>query len=323
MLFADCVSINDYWLTLYSLLQVLIWDYVPVSSFHRHFSRRKLPIPRHIRTAILRKRKAWKRWKRDQTVNNKLLYDAASAECSKSIGGWSYRNGLPLNMEKCVCLHYGNKNQRLNYVIKDQPVQNADSSAELGVTRTCDFRNNDHVNKICLTVSHLAGMVFKLFSSKDFRFLTQVFITYVRLLTEYASVIRNPADVGSCVQLERIQRRFTRRMFGRNPPAYEERLCTLGMPTLQLRRRALDYIFTYKLLHSLVDVDAKAIGLQMLSLNTRGNGVNLCVRHAKSNCIKRSFSYRIPKDWNELPIDIKSAKSLAVFKNKLWFYLLK
>ena len=85
MLFAECVSINDYWLTLYSLLQVLIRYYVPVSSFHRHFSRRKLPIPRHIRTAILCKRKAWKRWKQDQTVNNKLLYDAASAECSKSV----------------------------------------------------------------------------------------------------------------------------------------------------------------------------------------------------------------------------------------------
>ena len=96
VLFAECVSINDYWLALYSLLQVLIRDYVPESSFHRHFSRRKLPIPRHIRTAILRiprhiraailrKRMAWKRWKQDQTVNNKLIYDAASAEYSKSV----------------------------------------------------------------------------------------------------------------------------------------------------------------------------------------------------------------------------------------------
>ena len=76
-------------------------------------------------------------------------------------------------------------------------------------------------------------------------------------------------------------------------------------------------------MHGLIDVDAKAIGLQMLSSNTQGNGVNLYVRRAKSNCIKRSFSYRIPKDWNELPMDIKFAKSLAVFKNKLWFYLLK
>ena len=112
-------------------------------------------------------------------------------------------------------------------------------------------------------------------------------------------------------------------MFGRNPPAYVERLCALGMPTLQLRRRALDLSFTHKLIHGLIDVDAKAIGLHMMSSNTRGNCVNLCVRRAKSNCIRRSFSYRIPKDRNELPMDIKSAKSLAVFKNKLWFYLLK
>ena len=85
MLFAECISINDYWLALCSLLQVLIRDYVPVSSFHPHLSRRKLPLPRQIKTAILRKRRVWKRWKLDKTVNNKLLYDAASAECSKSV----------------------------------------------------------------------------------------------------------------------------------------------------------------------------------------------------------------------------------------------
>ena len=114
-----------------------------------------------------------------------------------TIGGWSYRNGLTLNMEKCVYLHYGSKNHSSNYVINDQPVQNADSSADLGVIRTCNFRYNDHVKQICLKASRLAGMVFKLFSSKDIHFLTQVFITYVRPLTEYAYVIWNPADVSS------------------------------------------------------------------------------------------------------------------------------
>ena len=89
-----------------------------------------------------------------------------------TIGGWSHRKGQPLNMEKCVCLHYGSNNQRSNYVINDQLVQNADSCADLGVTRTCDFRYNDHVNQICLKASRLAEMVFKLFSSKDIRFLT-------------------------------------------------------------------------------------------------------------------------------------------------------
>ena len=156
---------------------------------------------------------------------------------------------------------YGSINQRSNYVINDQPVQNADSSADLGVTRTCDFRYNDHVKQICHKASRLAGMVLKLFPSKDICFSTQVFITYVRPLTEYASVTWNPADIGSCVQLEWIQRRFTRRMFGRNPPTYKERLCALGMPTLQLRRHALNFIFTYKLMHGLIEENAKAIGL--------------------------------------------------------------
>ena len=104
-------------------------------------------------------------------------------------------------MEKCVCLHYGSKNLGSNYLIINQPVINADNSADLGVTRTCDFRYKEHVNQICLKASRMAGMVLKLFSSKDIRFLTQVFVTYVRPLAEYASVIWNPARVGSCVQL--------------------------------------------------------------------------------------------------------------------------
>ena len=83
-----------------------------------------------------------------------------------TIGGWSYRVGLPLNMEKCVCLDYGSKNHRSNHVINDQPLQNADISADLGVTRTCDFRYNDHVNQIFLKASRLAEIVFKLFHPK-------------------------------------------------------------------------------------------------------------------------------------------------------------
>ena len=82
-----------------------------------------------------------------------------------TIGGWSYRNGLQLNMEKCICLHYGSSDQRSNYVINNQPVQDADSSADLRVTRTCNFRYNDHVNQICLKASRMAVMVFKHISS--------------------------------------------------------------------------------------------------------------------------------------------------------------
>ena len=39
-------------------------------------------------------------------------------------------------------------------------MQNADSIADLGVIKTCDFRYNDHANQICLKVSRLARIIY-------------------------------------------------------------------------------------------------------------------------------------------------------------------
>ena len=117
--------------------------------------------------------------------------------------------------------------------------------------------------------------------------------------------------------IREIQRCFMRHMYSHDSYAYEVRLRTLGISSLQSRRHSSDLIFAYKLLHGFIDVETKACGMQLISSNTRGNGINLNVHPAKSSCVAKMFSHSVPKVWNKLPIDINLAKSFTIFKNKL------
>ena len=82
---------------------------------------------------------------------------------------------------------------------------------------------------------------------------------------------------------------------------------------MSTRRKAADITFAYKLLHGLVDIEPATVGVRLLSSNTRGSGVNLCVDKATSVRVGKCFNFRIAKIWNELPLAVKMASSTASF----------
>ena len=80
----------------------------------------------------------------------------------------------------------------------------------------------------------------------------RLFNTYVRPIVEYAAPIWNPTEQGLTVQLERVQRRFTRRLFVPRALNYEARLKELEIMSLAARKNYLDLIIAYKLLHGFI-----------------------------------------------------------------------
>jgi len=55
--------------------------------------------------------------------------------------------------------------------------------------------------------------------------------------------------------IEKVQRRFTKRINGLNCIKYEQRIAKLGLLSLELRRLHLDLIFCYKIVFGLVSVN--------------------------------------------------------------------
>ena len=74
----------------------------------------------------------------------------------------------------------------------------------------------------------------------------KLFLTYVLPIAEYATLIWNPTELGLCEKLERVQRRFTQYLVGREKPSYADRLQIHKAPTLKVRRGATDIITTTK-----------------------------------------------------------------------------
>ena len=89
-IFADCRSVNDYWLALYKVLCELIEMFAPTqtkrqggcasANVSRHTS-----LPRVIRKLLLLKRRAWRRWRLNRTAPNKADFNMASRQCSTEI----------------------------------------------------------------------------------------------------------------------------------------------------------------------------------------------------------------------------------------------
>ena len=171
---------------------------------------------------------------------------------------WSEYNHLPLSIDKCMCVRYDHHNPKLSYFINSIPIKDTEQCMDLGVLKTSNFRYNSHIGAVCLKTSLLSGMVAKLFSTRNSEFLVKIFTAYTRPLLEYSSVIWSPQKVGLITQVERVQRRFTRRLFGRSAPTYEDRLHLLDLPSLSDRKKFSDLSYANKLLHGLVDVNDAA-----------------------------------------------------------------
>ena len=187
--------------------------------------------------------------------------------------------------------------------------------------RSSNFQYNAHIDDICLKANRLLGMVFKLFSSRSRDFLVRIYLTYIRPRLEYASIIWNPSGVGLSKQLENVQRRFTRKLFGDIQLSYEDRLNSLAIPTLSSRRKSADFIFAFKLLHNLIDIESSSVGVILSANNTRSRGADLVRGSATSHLVEGCYSYRISHMWNDLPLPVKSSISLMSFKKRLLEHL--
>jgi len=75
-------------------------------------------------------------------------------------------------------------------------------------------------------------------------FLTRAFLVHVRPLLEYALPVSwSPHHVGTIMQIESLQRRFTKRLPGLKDVLYKDWLERLGLETLEMRRLRQDNSF--------------------------------------------------------------------------------
>ena len=76
---------------------------------------------------------------------------------------------------------------------------------------------------------------------------------YVRPIVEHNSLIWSPGLKHDIDLIEKVQRRFIKRLYGLKCLSYADRLTELGLYTLELRRLHLDLILCYKIVFGMVN----------------------------------------------------------------------
>jgi len=140
----------------------------------------------------------------------------------------------------------------------------------------------------------------------------------VRPLLQYASYVWSPHLIKDIERLERVQRRFAKRLRGLSTLTYkEDRLQVLGLQSLESRRLQFNLIYAYKILTGRIDINIKRLTsiftLQSYQ-STRGHGYKIYFPGCRTDARKFFFALRVIHPWNSLKLTPTSMSSLRRFK---------
>jgi hypothetical protein len=233
---------------------------------------------------------------------------------------YAHDSQLSINISKCffmsICKSISCKPPQ--YLIEDKLLDKRTSASDLGVIITTDMEFKQHISSIVSRALQRSGVFFRGFTSRDLLLLRKAFITYIRPIVEYNTVIWNPTAVHLTDLVESVQRKFSKRIHSISHLTYAERLLKLNLESLELRRLRFDLIHYFKFIVLKHPDDLYENFLfHNPPLSARASSPILVKPSRSSAKLDSSFFYRHTKAWNSLPSSLKSSRSLHSFKRGL------
>jgi len=233
---------------------------------------------------------------------------------------WCSVWGMSLHPQKCVVLHFGRKNPMHTYHIGSQKLNAVSNVKDLGVhiSNTCE--SSLHVEKIAKSAHAVLSQVRRATTIRDSHTFPTIYKSFIRPLLETAAPVWNPTKREDVNRIEKVQKRALRMISDLGSLSYEDRLKTLGIQSLEDRRRRGDAIEAFKTLNGFNNVDPRewfSFVQDRHEKNTRSFAENRLVPdRARLNLRKNFFTNRVTTIWNSLPVKVKTAKTLNNFKNQ-------
>ena len=257
----------------------------------------------------------------DAKLFAKIVTNSSSLQSSlDNLIEYAHDSQLSINISKCffmsICKSISCKPTQ--YLIEDKLLDKRTSASDLGVIITTDMDFKQHISSIVSRALQRSGVFFRGFTSRDLLLLRKAFITYIRPIVEYNTVIWNPTAVHLTDLVESVQRKFSKRIHSISHLTYAERLLKLNLESLELRRLRFDLIHYFKFIVLKHPDDLYENFLfHNPPLSARASSPILVKPPRSSAKLDSSFFYRHTKAWNSLPSSLKSSRSLHSFKRGL------
>ena len=216
---------------------------------------------------------------------------------------------------KCKVMHVGKNNPCNKYYLGDTLLPAVTSEKDLGVLYNNSLSWDDQIKSCVKKANAITAWICRTVISRSVDVMLPLYKTFVRPHLEYCVHVWSPlpshGNWGLILQLEDVQRSYTRMIDGIGTWTYEDRLKTLGLTTLLERRARGDLIETFKIISGIAKYGHNLFQLSRSSQK-------LVSRPGDQSRFKHSLlSRRVTAYWNRLPLEVKSVKTVDSFKSAL------
>ena len=240
---------------------------------------------------------------------------------------WTTKWLLFFNANKCKVLLIGNNNPRFDYEMTDKNynkvnIKVVDHEKDLGVIFQENLKFDLHISFVVNKANRILGLIKRSFVFMDKSTFLCLYKSLVRSHLDYGDLIWFPVLKKHIRMIENVQRRATRILSTLRHLSYSERLQELNLPTLLYRRRRADLIQVFKIIKGFDDIPIEDF-FQISESTTRGHSHKIFKPRSQKSIRQNSFSVRIVEDWNSLPEEVVSVKTVLQFKtrlDKMWIH---
>ena len=234
---------------------------------------------------------------------------------------WTEQWNLYFNVTKCKVMHIGKKNPKTSYYMKieneRQKLDTCSEEKDLGITFDSNLSFDIHINNVSKKANQMLGVIRRTFSFMTKEIFSKLYKSLVRSHLEYGNNIWCPHLKRQSIQIESIQRRATKLVPKCKDMTYAERLRFLNLYSLKGRRIRGDLIQTFKIFHEIDNIKKEKLFPLATYRGTRNQEFKLRKRYSRTDIRKYTYTNRVVELWNPLPLEIKNAKSVNIFKNKI------
>lgn len=238
---------------------------------------------------------------------------------------WCGENGMSLNVKKCFAISFTTKRNKVmyNYKLRDHCLERKAVIKDLGILLDEKFTFRDHYDYIISRCNQIIGFITRI--TKDFKnpySSLNLYYSMVRSILEYNSVIWTPFYIIHTKRIERVQSKFLnilryRLGLKRELQSYTKRLATFNTQSLAIRRKYIDMVYLFKIVHSYIDSPTLLSGI---NLNTRCGSRNPNSKTFALQVYRNNTSYynpvvRMCRQYNEIVKN--NHDSIDVFDGKM------
>ena len=247
-----------------------------------------------------------------------------------SVADWYNRNKLTLNVKKSnvMLIHRKKKTQgNIDVTINNNKLIQVDQVKYLGLHIDSKLQWNIHVNSMCKTITKKLAMMNRTSKIVDKKTLIQIYKSFIMPSFDYVDSVWHGCSKYLEHKLQVLQNRAARiieQNFDFINTRGIELINNLNIQTTVERRNFRTCAMIFKCIHGKVPnylSDQIIMACDIHAYGTRqAESMNLYVKPAKSDCLRRSLFHNGSRLWNDLPTVIKESGNIDSFKRNYIFY---